>query len=382
MESSYPVPASGTSGCVGGTDPTVILATDSNYPDALAASYLAGQLKTGILLTPTAALSTETANAIRQEGIQTVDVVGGTDAISSAVISALQATPAYKCGGLAPITSGKDLIVNVIAGPTEYDTAQDIATTPAASAVGKAAFPGAFGGTAGIYNDTAGNESTSGAPTPVATAILATGTGFQDASAASVLGYANAFPVLLTTPTSLAVQATEALADLNIKQVIVMGGPDAISNTVVTQLTGAGVAVLRIAGADYTDTAQELARFELSSNVVTTGTPTGADGLGWDAASKNQITLARGDFYSDALAGAPFAALAAGGHPEPILLTFDPNNLGNPGGTSSYLPSFLENGGSKPVVDDTQLTTVNVLGGTLAVTDATLQDALNFIAQG
>ncbi len=78
---------SGTSNCPVSHD--VILATDQNFPDALAASYLAQSLGTGILLTPTDGLSSETAQALRVEGIQTVYVVGGPAAISQTVLNDL-----------------------------------------------------------------------------------------------------------------------------------------------------------------------------------------------------------------------------------------------------------------------------------------------------
>ncbi len=348
---------------------SVVLATDSNFPDALSASYLAGQLHTGILLTPTATLSTETANALRQMAINTVYVVGGNLAVSNAVVSQLQSMPAYTCGGVTPVTPTEDLTVNVLSGATEYDTSNVIATYFPSNTVGKAAFPKAYGN----YDDTSGLSSSAGPTTAARTAILATGTSFEDATSASVIAYSEHFPVVLTTPTALASQAAASLTDLGITQVILVGGPLAVSDGVVTQLEGMGITVLRIAGQDYTDTSQELAAFELDSSA-------GA-GLGWDLNSANQIVLARGDFYSDGLAGAGYAAtLAPGGQPEPILLTFDPNTIGN------YLSGFLAAGGTPSgFIFDTagsRINDINVLGGTVAVTPLTLDTALEDIIGG
>jgi len=355
---------------------TVVLATDSNFPDALSASYLEGVLGTGIFLTPTAALSAETATAIRDFGISTVDIVGGPIAVSQNVVTALQNTPIYQCGGVTPATSGKDLTVNVIAGQTQYDTSEDIANYFLKAHLGTAAFPGAYGS----YDDVSGAQSSStGSTVAVPTAIVATGEAFEDATAASVIAYKDHFPVVLTTPTTLASEAQASLTNLGIKQVILVGGPLAVSNAVVSQIQALGISVLRIAGQDYTDTAQQLAAFELNSSTVTS---VGAAGLGWDAegASANSIVLARGDFYSDGLAGAGFAATAAGGNPEPILLTFDPNTIGQ------YLQAFLEAGGSTAgfAIDSSgaRINTINVLGGIVAITPTTLDNALEDVITG
>jgi putative cell wall-binding protein len=394
----------------------VVLATDQNYPDALAGAYLARYLGTGELLTPTASLSSVTLNALRQEGITNVYVVGGPLAISQADISQLEATDVYNCGGSAVVDNalGQPVTLSVtqIYGQTEYDTAQDIAEYAPTSFVGTASFTGAYSGTNssggnGMYNDTAGNASTTAlSSAPLPTAILATGTGWQDAMSASALSYAERFPILLTTPDALSSQAQSAITALGIHQVIVMGGPLAISNSVVTSLQGMGVSVLRIAGQDYTDTADQLANFEV--NTTSNGL-----GLGWDPI--NTVTVARGDFYTDGLAGAVVAAnggdaygsqqgnstatCEGDGHslsyctyygagttagtaqvpsvgdttnppnPTPLLETFNPSTLGN------YLPTFLGTAGSSNGIDgqatvtpgDT-ITNLVVLGGPLAVT--------------
>jgi putative cell wall-binding protein len=366
MEAVFPPPACPTS-------QTVVLATDSNYPDALSASYLAGQLGTSTLLTPTAALSSETATALRIEGIQTVDVVGGPDAVSPNVLATLASTPVFTCGGTAAVVPAAHLIVNVIAGATQYDTSSHIAQYFATTSVGRAAFPDAYGN----FNDTDGLASTTGPTTPVPTAIVATGVGFADATAASVAAYAQHFPVVLTAPGSLSTQAQASLVNLHIGQVILVGGPEAVSNGVVTQLESLGIAVLRVAGSDYTDTAQQLAAFELDS---ATGSA-GPVGLAWDVSNADQVTLARGDFYSDGLAGAAFAARAAGTNdPQPILLTFDPNTLG------TYLTNFLNQGGASTgfIFDGSgsRIDTINVLGGDLAVSAATLTEALDQVSAG
>jgi putative cell wall-binding protein len=338
----------------------VVLSRDNYYSDALASQYLAASLTTGTLLTPTGSLSTATKTAIKDEGISHVYIVGGPLAVSTSVENAIKALAAYECGGKTQ--TGKTVQVTRIAGQTEYATAQTIATDVGSLFVGHADVAAAYAGTnatggTGAFNDTKGNGSASAASGTLRTAILATGQGFQDAESASVIAYAEHFPILLTTPGTLSSQAATAIKKLTIKQVVVMGGPFAVSDGVVTQLEALGVSVLRVAGADYTDTAVQVADFEMSSV-----------GLHWTPVA--EVIAARGDFYSDGLAGAVVAAGA--GHsnvhsPEPLLLTENPTTVG------SYLKSFLATAGSSTGIanDDQKVSSLTILGGTLAVTTAT-----------
>jgi putative cell wall-binding protein len=343
----------------------VVLATDARYPDALASAYLASFLQTGELLTPTTALSSVTANAIREEGITNVYVVGGPLAVSEAVVKELQTTLAYNCGGASPITSAHPVYLQVtrIYGQTQYDTAQWVAEYPTATGVGTLDVAGAYAGAdrtggTGRYNDTPGSASSAPATSAtLPTAIVATGTTFQDAESAGALSYADHLPILLTTPSSLSPEVSAAISDLQIKQVIVMGGQLAVSDDVVTALEDLGVSVLRIAGQNYTDTAVQLAEFEMASSAAHVG-------LGWQGTGR--VAVARGNFYTDGLAGAIVAAGMAHTHslaPEPLLLTVDPTTVGQ------YLTGFLEEAG-KAGIDGNPSDTVSgltILGGPDAV---------------
>ena len=337
----------------------VALATDANYPDALAASFLAGYLGSGILLTPTASLSSDALTALKDEGIQYVYVVGGPIAVSDADVTQLGSTPAYNCGGST--ATGSNLVVTRLSGQTLYDTAAAIAEAVGQSNVGTAAFPGAYG----LYDDVGGAQSSSASTGTTAepTAVLATGTGFQDAIAASPMAYAQAFPVLLTDPNALSPAAQAALTDLGIKQVIVMGGPVAVTDPVVAQVQGMGIEVTRIAGVDYTDTATQLAGFELNA----TNSQGQVIGLNWQASFGNTIELSRGDFYADGLAG----CVVGGTHKQPMLLTVDPNTV------STADTQFLNEVGAIAFV-----LKVVVFGGTQAVADSTLQTVLVDISAG
>jgi putative cell wall-binding protein len=363
LEAAFPI--GGGTGCV--PSHRVILATDQGYPDALSASYLAGYLNTGILLTPTTNLSSETMAALQAEGITNVDIVGGTLAVSQNTINQVEGTPAYTCGGpgVGALTGSNITVTGPIFGQTQYDTSEFIATTPPATNVASIDLAGAYNN---AYNDT-GSGAGSSAPEAAGvlkTAVVAQGLGFQDASAASVMAYHNQFPLLLTDPSNLSPQASAGLTALGIKQVIVLGGIDAISAGDVTSIQALGISVIRIAGLDATDTAQELANFELNQagSVFL--------GLGWGAVGiwAHTILVAQGAFYSDALAGCVLAAV----HPTPLLLTEDPTTIG------SYLPVFLNAGGSAAGIDGLNtvggssgnIQTVQPLGGTLALTVPTL----------
>lgn len=358
LEHQFPA---GTS-CPGttGTRP-VILATDATYPDALASATLAHSLGTGTLLTPTATLSQATIAALRQEGITRVDVVGGPLAVSTTVVQQLKALPAYACGGTGPLATGKQVTVTRIWGQTEYTTAERIAEKLPAGSVGAVNLSGAYAGVSaqggnGQFNDTAGLGSAGPVATgALPTAILATGHGFQDAEAASTLAYAASLPILLTTPSTLSSQAASTVGSLGIKQVIVMGGPLAVSNAIVTQLQALGVSVLRVAGQTFVDTSVQLARLE------TAAAPTG---FAW--AGTGSVTIARGDAFTDGLAGAVVSADGPrAGSPQPLLLTTNPSTVGTP------LASFLKTAGATGLGGAT-VTHFTVLGGALAVTQTTI----------
>lgn len=337
-----------------------VLARDDAPYDALAASFLGGDLGTGILLTPggsATSVSSATLQELRVSGITTVYVVGGPLAISDSIVNQLQNTLAYNCGGATPVGSGTTLSVVRIWGQNQDGTAQTIDDY-----VGSADSLDVHKGY-GLYNNTSGTESAAPAAGSLTTAVLAVDTGWQDAVAAGVFGYTG-YPIILSPTGSLSTEAMTALTDLGIQQVIVMGGPLAISDNVVTQLEGMGLSVLRVAGADYTDTAQLFATFYA----------TGSGNKGYDE-DDSDIIVSRGDFFADALSGSTLAWW----YGEPIVLTVDPNTIG------SALTGYLNAAGSLATdgingIGDCEY--VSVLGGSLAVTPGTVQNILNDISAG
>ena len=342
-----------------------VIATTKEFQDALSSQSLAAHLTTGTLLTPTESLDQVTATTLKDEGITTVYLVGGPLAITTTVASAIGNLTAYGCGGST--ASGK-IAVHRLAGTTQYGTAEAIAEFVGTAS--SLAFPGAYAGSnatggTGKYNDTAGKGSSAPAGAvpsgAVPTAILASGEEFQDAQAASVVSYHSTLPLLLTPATTLSTTAVAAIQKLGIKQVILMGGPLAVTNTVESALVAkTGVAVLRVAGKDYTDTARELARFEAASSTA---------GLGWTVG--HRVMVARGNGFTDGLCGAVLenphnTQTGAPGTTRPLLLTESPTTVG------TYLTTFLKVTGHTGIDGKAgaTVTALTVLGGPLAVSTA------------
>jgi len=202
--------------------------------------------------------------------------------------------------------------------------------------------------------------------------------------------------------------------DLGIQQVIEPGGPVAISDAVNTTLGAEGIAVLRLAGQDFSDTSTQIARFELGgypgakSPLSTSGGPISLAasgphpaGLGRnngacaDSCTSESLViqtgctftaaLARGDFFADALT----SSVVTGSNTEPLLLTVDPNTLGTP------LTTFFNQAGSPFGIDPNLGTPITPIahtgsrvdelqpfGGPLALAASTIQAALNAISAG
>jgi putative cell wall-binding protein len=363
FESAFPANASTQSG----GNSTVVLATDVQPYDALSAAYLEGQLGTGLLITPPTSFGADAMSAMRIEGVQSVYVVGGPLAVSPAVISQIEATPAYKPGGL--VQSGSNIkVITQIYGATAADTAQSIATHFGTSIgtlpVISGAYSAASGTTGGgMYNDTLGSSSATGPASVTPTAIVISETDWQDAMSVAPEAYAFRIPVILTPATSLGTQASAALTSLGVKQVLVIGGQLAVTNAVVSsiQALNGGVSVLRIAGQDATDTAGQLAEFALSTGGSGTG-------LGWTSMA---ALASHANYWSDALGA---AALGGGANAsfgdEPIILVESPTVVG------TYAPAALTK------LAGSGISKLNVLGGPLAMPTTTVNSLLAAIAAG
>jgi len=220
------------------------------------------------------------------------------------------------------------------------------------------------------YNDTGGASSP--APTTkmdgLKTAIVVSGDirSYQDGIVSGPLSENYGMPVVLTSPSGLSASARSLLVQGGFKQVILLGGPGAVSDAVVTQLTtpvassGAGVEVFRVAGHDASDTAQLFAQFQTSQ---TLGQP-GSDidmYLTDNGAQNGGVLIARGTGFQDVLAAGPYASEFAY---SPILLTENATTLGAP------LASYL-----KLVASKGDVFSVEAIGGPKSITPAVQQAA-------
>lgn len=267
-ENRYETAAAIAQATYGSGSRTAVLASGERFPDALAAAYLNGRLDAPLLLTAGASLSAATERELSALNVSGVSVVGGSAAVSEAVVNRLRQL-GYQ--------------VDRLSGSDRYATARAIAT----------AFPEGFVGALG-----------SGGPT----AMVASGEDFPDALSGAPVSFSEAFPILLTPRNSLSSQASAAFDELAIKQVVLLGGTAAVSASVESAIAAKGIRVIRIFGNTRAATAAEVADFEV-------------DNLGWSAA---HVNLARGDGFADALAGGPHE----GKERAPVLLTATPGSLG------------------------------------------------------
>jgi putative cell wall-binding protein len=236
---------------IGGDAGSAVIATGEDFPDALAGADLAGATSSPLLLTKRDSLPDATRAALRDLGVHTVTLLGGSAAISDGVASALGA-------------DGYD--VERIAGGNRFETA-------AAAAVA-----------AGAAGQIDGKV----------TAIIASGDAFPDAVAAGPIAAAARVPILLTDSTKLPDATAKALSDLGIAHAVVLGGSAAVTDGVVADLEARGLEATRLAGSDRTATAAAAADWAIAQ-------------LGF---STTTVNLARGDAFADALAGGPVGGAA------------------------------------------------------------------------
>lgn len=221
-----------------GTADAVIVANGSNTKngfDALSANYLAGQLGAPIVLTGGGPLEPETAAAVQAvlagSASPEIYVMGKEDSVSDAAAGALNAIA-------ATIAGADGEYVHRVAGDSRYATSALSATSAGENPPGAVGF---------------------GQKAALPTAVLASGTSNADALAAGPLSGAWGVPVLLTAATVLSPDIAAAITDLGIKQLIVLGGTDRISDAVVAQAQAAGaVRVQRVAGTNRFATAAQL----------------------------------------------------------------------------------------------------------------------------
>ena len=248
---------------------TAIIAYGRDFPDALAASPLAGAAGGPILLTETASLPPVTAAALVDLGVTKVYIVGGTGVVSPAVETAL---------GTLGITD-----IERLAGANRYITARMIADEAVAL----------------------GASTTD--------AFLVRGDDFADALAVSSIAAQEEIPVLLTTTATLHAEARTFLTGTGTDHVYIAGGTGVVSSAVQTAVDALdGVGVTRWFGDNRYLTGAAVIRGAMST---------------WSIPMID-IGLASGADFPDALAGG-----AVMGYKHGLLLLTQPTSLSAPTAT-------------------------------------------------
>ena len=222
---------------------TVVIATGENWPDALAASGLAGAVGGPVLLTLPDVVPATLAAELGRLGAKDAYLIGGTEAISASV-------EAY----LAALLPGD---VTRLGGRDRYETANLVSAEAVAMMDG-------FGGSA----------------------ILASGLNPPDAVASSALSAGLGMPLYLTPADALPAHVEDAMADAGVSDVYIVGGTAAVGTAVQTAVDGAFGTVERLSGAD---------RYQTSVAIAEKGVELG---LVWDG-----VGFATGTEFPDALAG-------------------------------------------------------------------------------
>ena len=247
---------------------TVIIASGENFPDALAGAPLAKKLNAPILLVKKSSIDADVIAEMKRLGAKNVIILGGTSTISTAVETKLKSVASVKR----------------IAGQSRFDTAEKIAQQ--------------VGGT---------------------TAVVVNGSSFPDSLAIASYAAQKGMPILLTT-------ASEIRFEQKYANYIVVGGTQAISDTVLNKLKQTGAT--RVSGKSRYDTVKAV----VDKFYPATGTVP---------------LVASGVSYADALTGSVYAANKG----VPVLLV-----------GKDTLPAA-----TKEVIIDQKMPSLKVVGGKEAV---------------
>ncbi|NLG11263.1 MAG: hypothetical protein GX562_07035 [Coriobacteriaceae bacterium] len=241
-------------GLLGGFD-EIILATGTNYPDALSASGLAGICRAPLLLIPGATISTANLDELSRIVPQTVYLVGGRDVISEEVEQYIR----ERVG---------DEAVNRLAGADRRETAL------------------------AVYR--AGLDDTTKMSAWGDLAIIATGANFPDALSAAPLAFAAQAPTFLTdSGGDIAEAVYEALQNGGFTRVLIVGGDSVVSSEIDGRLAAMGLEVTRASGDNRYHTSLAIADYAIGKGYLDHLHP----------------CIATGNNFPDALAGGLLAGL-------------------------------------------------------------------------
>lgn len=269
---------------------TAFVASGRDFPDALTAAARSGVPDAPLLITDPTTLSSPTAQALERLRPGRIVVVGGPGAVSETVADQLTG---YAVSG----------VVERVGGSDRYRVAANMAA---------------------LY------------PADVPVVYLASGQDYPDALAGAALAARQGAPLLITRSTSLPGAVAQQLQRLSPGQVVVLGGPTAVSDA-TARAAGAysdSGGFIRVAGADRYATARAVSQYY--------------------PAGTTRAYVTSGTAFPDALV----AAARAGRQDAPLLLT-RPTSV--PGATWAAL-------------DRLSLTAIFVVGGPGVVSDRVLAE--------
>ncbi|MEN6429614.1 MAG: cell wall-binding repeat-containing protein, partial [Coriobacteriales bacterium] len=225
---------------------TVVIATERDFPDALAGTPLATTVNGPLLLTPPTYLPDSVAAEIRRLGATRAIVLGGTSVVTDAVLSQLK-------------SKAECTTVERVAGADRYETALAI------------------------------SRRMRDRTRTIKTAVVVGGRAWPDAVAAAPLAGANDWPVVLADGGYLPAASKKILAEYGITSTLIVGQADVVGPTVASAVPSP----TRVGGDDRYATAGLLARFALDRGLL-----------------PGRIVVATGGAFPDALAAGTLAARA------------------------------------------------------------------------
>lgn len=232
---------------------TLIVASGENYPDALAASSVAGALHAPILLTAKKELSLQALQQVNKIQPSTIIIVGGSNAVSANAERSLKSN----CGN-----------VQRVYGATRVDTALAL-----------------------YRSDTRFDFTWSD------TAIVTTADNYADALSMSAWAYRSSSPIFLVSNKADNAKQIAALKDGDFSDIVIAGGTQAVNKQIEQQIADAtGITPTRLSGETRYDTSIAIAKW------LTQYTALGVDGA----------VFATGQNYPDALAAGPLAGAQDG----------------------------------------------------------------------
>ncbi|WP_052144754.1 cell wall-binding repeat-containing protein [Halalkalibacter okhensis] len=267
---------------------TVVLGRGDISIDALSASVLAKKHNSPLLLTQSTQLPASVAAEIDRLKPKTVYIAGGEQAVSQSIVNQLQA---------------KGYQVVRISGQSRYDTSVHMA------------------------------REVHSKPAEI---ILTTGdSNSPDALAIAPYAGIKQIPIVFTEKEQLPSTVRQFIQEKNIKKVTIIGGESAISNQVRSQLNQIGVnEIERISGPNRFATSVQIAnRYK-------------------DTFDSNQVFVASGSSFIDALPASPLAAMQKA----PILLT---NRDSVPDSVGQWMK------------ENNHVNTLKIVGGTSVISSST-----------